>query len=481
MKHSKFKRIKKAVVTLFLTTNLTLVGTGSAVLNTASDSANLDDQATPSASNYRNSTVFSPLPSPQEQLNQPNTEVNKATRTYKIDPTGGFIEDELIVKFKNDVSSTIKEFTLSTYKAGILRENRSKSLLIKVSPSERGLVMASLAKDPNVEYVQVNQVGKVQEGSVSGGSGSNGCPGPNPDDWWVCHTYLQWGLHTIQAPAAWLFYKGSSSVKVAVIDSGVDYRHRDLGVSPTGRVIKGPDILDNDNDPIDEDYYNIGHGTGVAGIMAAKTNNGQDIAAVDWYSQVVAIRVANIFGITWEGDVADAIFSALDDYNVDVINLSLSFPNNNPELQNAIAVALNRKVTVVAAVKSSSVRNCFMEFPAAYYGVISVAATSNGDGWWSGCTGNNKGNTTWQRLQVTAPGKEILTLRMNNGVGYSSGTSMATAFVSGVATVLRSCTNPSRILIGIIYGTDDLGSQGWDSTYGYGRLNMYKALDMVCF
>jgi len=102
MKHSKFKRIKKAVVTLFLTTNLTLVGTGSAVLNTASDSANLDDQATPSASNYRNSTVFSPLPSPQEQLNQPNTEVNKATRTYKIDPTGGFIEDELIVKFKND-------------------------------------------------------------------------------------------------------------------------------------------------------------------------------------------------------------------------------------------------------------------------------------------------------------------------------------------------------------------------------------------
>jgi len=58
---------------------------------------------------------------------------------------------------------------------------------------------------------------------------------------------------------------------------------------------------------------------------------------------------------------------------------------------------------------------------------------------------------------------------------------MATAFVSGVATVLRSCTNPSRILIGIIYGTDDLGSQGWDSTYGYGRLNMYKALDMVCF
>ena len=121
-----------------------------------------------------------------------------------------------------------------------------------------------------------------------------------------------------------------------------------------------------------------------------------------------------------------------------------------------------------------------MGFPAAYFGVISVAATQQTNGWWSGCTGNVKSGVTYQGIQVTAPGYDIYTLKMNNGVGYASGTSFASALVSGVASVLVSCTDPTTAVYDLLLGSDDYGSTGWDTTYGYGKVNLFKALDRHC-
>src|SRR4030042_6742851 len=111
----KFKKIKKMILTVFLATNLTLISTGSATLNPATDSATLGEQATPSVS-----------PSPQPTL------FGQPQRTFKLDPTGSFAEDELIVKFKKDLPEGAKEGILSSHGASILKERKTKSQIIKV-------------------------------------------------------------------------------------------------------------------------------------------------------------------------------------------------------------------------------------------------------------------------------------------------------------------------------------------------------------
>ena len=230
---------------------------------------------------------------------------------------------------------------------------------------------------------------------------------------------------------------------------------------------------------MDEDQDGLGHGTEVAGIIGALTDNVLGIAGINWGTKIVVIRVATNRGQASEFDVAEGIFDALD-RGVYVINISIAFPNDNLTLRNAIQ-ATSGRVIVVAAVKNSTTTGCFMGFPAAYFGVISVAATNQNDVWSSGCTGNIKDGVRYQGLQLTAPGRDIYTLRMNNGLGYDSGTSFSAAFVSGVASILMDCISPTDTSFDLILGSDDLGSPGWDITYGYGRLNLYKALLRTCF
>jgi len=453
----KLKRIKKAVLTIFLASNLTMVATGSAVLNSATESADiLGGESTSSTTQNSNSP----------------------TRTFKVDPTGSFIEDELVVKFKKDLPQNAKEGILSSHQASTLKEGRSEATLIKVDPSKRETVLRALAKNPKVEYVHENQVGYVQEG----GGGGGGC---FPSDYYYCNGSYQWGIKNVNVAAGWNYNKGSSSTKVAVIDTGVDYKHYDLGLSGSGagKVIKGGDFVGavNDYDPMDEDYYNIGHGTLVAGVLGAITNNGSAIAGVNWYTKIIAIRVANNRQESTEYDVAEGIYDAVN-RGAQVINISLALPNDNPTLKNAVNVALSYNKIIVASVfGNTSTISCFMGFPAAYFGVISVAATEQDNTWWSGCTGNVKNSKTYQGIQVVAPGRDIFTLRMNSGIGYSSGTSLATPIVSGIASILVSCTDPTTAKYDLIFGADDLGSAGWDSTYGYGKVNLFKALDRHCY
>ena len=452
----KLKRIKKAVLTIFLASNLTMVATGSAVLNSATESADiLGGESTSSTTQNSNSP----------------------TRTFKVDPTGSFIEDELVVKFKKDLPQNAKEGILSSHQASTLKEGRSEATLIKVDPSKRETVLRALAKNPKVEYVHENQVGYVQEGG-----GGGGC---FPSDYYYCNGSYQWGIKNVNVAAGWNYNKGSSSTKVAVIDTGVDYKHYDLGLSGSGagKVIKGGDFVGavNDYDPMDEDYYNIGHGTLVADVLGAITNNGSAIAGVNWYTKIIAIRVANNRQESTEYDVAEGIYDAVN-RGAQVINISLALPNDNPTLKNAVNVALSYNKIIVASVfGNTSTISCFMGFPAAYFGVISVAATEQDNTWWSGCTGNVKNSKTYQGIQVVAPGRDIFTLRMNSGIGYSSGTSLATPIVSGIASILVSCTDPTTAKYDLIFGADDLGSAGWDSTYGYGKVNLFKALDRHCY
>src|SRR3989344_3804348 len=295
-KFKQFKNFKKVLINLFLASNLVLLSTGSAQLNSSTPSADLTGESTPSA-----------------EPSQINTNIAAAARTFKVDSTGEFIEDELVVKFKDNVTSADKEKILSSTKSTILKDNPKVATLIKVDPAKRDKILKKLTQNSNVEYAHLNQIATPQEGGGGGGGGGDGACSPN--DYYYCNGAYQWGIKNVNVAGGWMYNYGSSNTKVAVIDSGIDYNHYDLGLSGNGKgkVIKGGDFVNNDSDPMDEDIiYGIGHGTLVAGVLGAITNNGSAIAGVNWYAKIIAIRVANNQLGSTGYDVAEGIDDAVN-------------------------------------------------------------------------------------------------------------------------------------------------------------------------
>ena len=348
LKFKKFKNYKKVLINLFLASNLTLIATGSAELNLASPSAS-SEESTSSA-----------------QSDQSLLQIVYPARTFQLDPTGLFYEDEIEVRFKDDVSQEIKLSLANGYNAKIVRElPRSKLTLLQVDSAQREEILASLENNPNIEYAEKNYIVRVLEGSGGGWSDGYTCW---PNDYYYCLS-SQWGLLKIRAKEAWNIKRGTSSNYVAVLDSGIDYRHRDLGLNNDGaggKVVKGFDFTnpwESPNDPIDDS--DVSHGTAVASIIGAKTDSIYDIAGIDWYARLLAIKVVWSNGQGEKGLTAEGIYEAVDGYNgrVKVINLSQGFNEDVASLRNAVNYAISKGVYVVAAVNNSTTTNCFMGFP----------------------------------------------------------------------------------------------------------------------
>lgn len=447
----KLAKIKRKFLSLILVSNLTLVIAISASQDTATLSADINE-----------ATSESSLPQPISQEEPP-----------KIDPTDTFIEDELVVKFKESLPSSSKQEILKSENATVARElPKTRVTILKVDSTNREKILEAYEKNPNIEYVVPHYVYRL----TGGGGGGGGC---FPNDFYYCNND-QYGLRQILAPNGWNLNKGASATAIAILDSGVDYTHYDMCLSPCGRVVKGWDLVlpfEFPNDPMDEG----GHGTKVASIVGANTNNAVGIAAVDWYAKIVAFRVADPLGLADPDLIAEGIRMAVDEnYGAEmaVINISIAGQGDDPTLRDAVSYALGQGVNIVAAVAHDGTtnRNCFMGFPAAYNGVISVAATNESNGFATGCTQHTKDGRAYQKLQVTAPGAGIFTLEMGGTQGRQSGssTSFAAPFVTGIMSILSTCSRtPYTDLIQYV---DDLGAAGWDSTYGYGRVNLYNAL-----
>ncbi|MEN6427016.1 MAG: S8 family peptidase [Phycisphaerales bacterium] len=300
---------------------------------------------------------------------------------------------------------------------------------------------------------------------------------------------IQWSLAKIQASEAWDTCRGGSDVVVAIIDTGVDYDHRDLqgnlwvneaelngeaDVDDDGNGyvddIHGYNFADDTSDPMDDH----GHGTHCAGIVAAVGNNGLDIAGVCWSARIMAIKILDAGG---EGDAADAvpaIYYAVAN-GADIISGSWGGEGSSDALKEAIVYAHRRGVLVVTA--AGNLNSDAAYYPAAYPEVLSVAATDSSDHRWYL---SNYGS--W--VDLAAPGYNIASLR--RGVPQStstrslttrmSGTSMAAPHVSGACALLLSA-NPLLTcdeLHDIVMATGDAitpGIAGSDR-----RLNVYAAL-----
>ena len=273
----------------------------------------------------------------------------------------------------------------------------------------------------------------------------------------------QWGLPRIGAPTAWDETTGSSDVVIAVLDTGVLLSHEDLAA----HLDTDNDYDFANNDSIAED--DEGHGTHVAGIVAAMANGVYGVGvAPDCTILPVKVLDANGDGDTY--DIAVGIEWAAD-RGADVINLSLGSYSFSQVEADAVAYAQAKDVVVVGASGNDGVDS--VTYPAALPGVIAVGATDSSDA----ASGFSNGGP---RLDLAAPGETILSTSITGRMTMMNGTSMAAPFVSGAAALLRSKfpeLTEAQVVACLEASTEDLGTSGRDYSYGRGLLDAAAALD----
>ena len=224
----------------------------------------------------------------------------------------------------------------------------------------------------------------------------------------------QKNMTVIRADEAWVVAKGS--VLIGVVDTGVDYNHEDL----SGKVIKGKDFVSGDDDPMDSGS----HGTHVAGIAAASSNNGKGVAGVSWGSKILAVR-----GI---GGSVSALASAIKhaaDKGCKVINVSGGLYTASSPIEKAVDYAAKKGCLLVAAAHNDGKEKKF--YPGAYDKAFCGGNTADNDSRYST---SNYG--VW--VDISAPGVNVISTIPGNTYGTKTGTSMSTPLVSGAATVVWS-------------------------------------------
>ena len=312
----------------------------------------------------------------------------------------------------------------------------------------------------------------------------------------------QWSLPLMKLPQAWAVEKGDRSVVIAIIDSGIDYRHDDLapkvwinpreipenGLDDDGNgytddiygwdFTDAPnlqaegDYIEGDNEPIDES----GHGTHVAGIAGAMPNNGIGIAGVAWECPLMAIRAGLSLGGSsrmQDDDSASAIVYAADS-GASVINMSWGSEHRSFVIQDAIDYAYARGVVLVAAAGNS--QKAAAIFPAAYRKVIAVASTEQNQ---LRFYQSNFGAS----IDIGAPGNVILSTQINNQYRLLTGTSMASSHVAGVAALIlakRPALTHEEVRHILINTTDPVYQEDSDALderfVGAGTVNAERAL-----
>ncbi|MCA9125525.1 MAG: tandem-95 repeat protein [Planctomycetales bacterium] len=298
----------------------------------------------------------------------------------------------------------------------------------------------------------------------------------------------------IDLPEAWDSFTGSAQTVIAIIDTGVDYRHPDLAanmwVNPN--EIAG-DGIDNDNNGYIDDIYGIdpgegdsdpmdadGHGTHVAGTTSAVGNNGAGVSGVNWNAKIMALKTADAAG----GLSSVAIMASLQymidmktNYGVNIVvsNNSYGGAGSSQAEQAAIQATIDAGILFVSSAGNSALDNDVNpHFPSNYPldGIIAVAASDHND---QLAGFSHYGLTS---VDLAAPGMDVLSTTLGGGYGLNSGTSMASPHVAGVAALLAGA-NPAatvnELKTAILLGADPIPSMTGTTVTG-ARLNAANSL-----
>jgi subtilisin family serine protease/fibronectin type 3 domain-containing protein len=314
----------------------------------------------------------------------------------------------------------------------------------------------------------------------------------------------QWALHNtgqtggivdadIDAPEAWTVATGTGSTIVAVIDTGVDYRHPDLAANMWNNVdeipgdgidndnngyvddVHGYDFFNNDGDPLDD--HN--HGTHVAGTIGAKGNDGIGIAGVNWNLQIMALKFLGSDGSGTTSAAIEAIRYAIDN-GAHISNNSWGGDPYSQAMFDAIAEARDANHIFVAASGNGDFIGFGIDndaqpfYPAGYNldNIVAVAATDHRDG---KAIFSNYGLTS---VDIGAPGVDILSTTKNGTYGLSSGTSMATPHVTGALSLVRDVApglSYQQVIDRVLLSAEPIDSLQGITVTG-GRLNLAAAI-----
>ncbi|HEY4408404.1 MAG TPA: S8 family peptidase [Acidimicrobiia bacterium] len=391
------------------------------------------------------------------QAAPPSTSSKPARKAAKVTPVDG-PSNGLLVRFKDKTSaSSVKKAV--TDAGGTVEDVAGATGFVRVSTGSKSPddVENALGRSSVVDTVEPNRVRHAD--SV-----------PNDPRYANQAAYLQ----EMHLPDAWNTTTGNDAMILAIVDSGVQLNHPDLA----GRLVPGYDFVNNDSSP-DDDY---GHGTMVAGIAAAATNNSQGVAGAAWRGKIMPVKVLDSTGSATDEDIAAGITFAVD-HGASVINLSLGGPGASSTLQTAVDYATSHNVVVVAAAGNDGDKGFATattpHYPAACAGVIAVGATDS--------SGNHAGFSsygTW--IDVVAPGVGIVSTTWStssnhfSSYGSGDGTSFSSPLVAATIFLMRSVDpNASGATIAqrLMATTDDLGTPGFDSVYGAGMVDAAAAVN----
>lgn len=268
----------------------------------------------------------------------------------------------------------------------------------------------------------------------------------------------EWHLQKIGAPEAWDITIGSNNIIVAVLDSGVDSLHPDLA----NKLVQGYNFYDNNYDT--SDVY--GHGTKVAGVVAAATNNGIGVASVGWGVSIMPIRVTDSSGYALLSLLTKGLIYAADrGAKVAVISFQVY---GGSSLTSAAKYFFEKGGLVFAAGGNSGSYVGDADNPY----IVSVSATTNTDT-------IAPFSTYGPFIDISAPGVNIYTTVRGGGYGVVSGTSFAAPIAAGVAALMFSVNpsiSPGDVETILKSTAVDLGNAGYDMYYGWGRISASAAL-----
>ncbi len=328
-------------------------------------------------------------------------------------------------------------------------------------------------------------------------------------------TWYKWDLHMVDAAAGWSIWpgryydasgKGADAVTIAVLDTGIDYDHPDFinvggtasDVAHGGQLLRDLDASISNGVVTPEAWDVYGHGTHVAGIAAAATNNSTGTLGLGYNANVLSIRVIDSAGNGTDTDIAQGIVYAAD-HGALICNLSLGSYQYSQAEQDAVNYAWRKGALVIAAVGNDG-NNYQFNYPASMSRVLAVSACSR----LTLASYSNYGDP----VGITAPGGDFdydimwllgvystmptyyVPLNDPNVYGaamyydYLMGTSMAAPEVAGLAAlyagrngITQSTPNaPLRIWQAIQQGAD--GAGGWDPYFGYGLISPYGTLNL---
>ena len=318
----------------------------------------------------------------------------------------------------------------------------------------------------------------------------------------------QWYLDNIDAYDAWGLADGApgKDIVVAVVDSGVNYKHADLSDNMWINIseVYGAEGVDDDGNGVTDDIYGAcfdagnqgvdtitgdpydtdkdGHGTHVAGIIAMSGGNGGG-RGIAYSSKIMAVKAGGSDGKFLVSDVISAVNYAVK-MGADVINMSFGATNKSEVLEELLKEASEKSVLVAAAGNERKSTDTYKMYPAAYPFVIGVMASDINDtiAEWSNYDTRNNNVITYD---IAAPGVEIYSTVFNNKYKYLSGTSMAAPVVSAAAAVVfsnalvKGIDNPAKYTFGQLVSSSGQTAEYKDSAgnnYTYRKLNLYDAV-----